>query len=200
MDVEWFCDNAAISLKEFPFRNTRGQMSVAPIIVNDSTDNFAATATSDVTFVMVNATDLLASSNHVFAGMTSVFLTTYVLIILGFLVGHFRLLSKAQIRGFGRFVHRYAISAILFIMTVTIHLEAIQWPAIWSIFISRLLMFFVSTAACLVISRGQFLGLSAIVSLLLTDSNDIADEENIKALAEMDGTAKRIESQQSKRF
>ncbi|VDK35844.1 unnamed protein product [Taenia asiatica] len=149
-------------------------MSATPIIVNVSTDNFAATAAADVTFVMANATDPLASSNHVFAGMTSVFLTAYVLIILGFLVGHFRLLSKAQIRGFGRFVHRYAISAILFIMTVTIHLEAIQWPAIWSIFISRLLMFFVSTAACLVISRGQLLGLSAIVSLLLTDSNDIA--------------------------
>ncbi|KAL5105950.1 hypothetical protein TcWFU_009620 [Taenia crassiceps] len=149
-------------------------MNATPIIADNSTDNIAGTATTDIVFVVANATNLLATSNHVFAGMTSVFLTTYVLIVLGFLVGHFRLLSKAQTRGFGRFVHQYAISAILFITTTSIRLEVIQWPAIWSILISRLLMFFVSTTACLVISQGQFLGLSAIVSLLLTDSNDIA--------------------------
>lgn len=149
-------------------------MNSTLFVTSESTKDLGTFATTDIADGLGNITTYSASYNHVFAGLTSVFLTIYILIILGFLVGHFRLLSKAQARGFGRFVYRYAISAILFTTTMTIRLEAIQWQAIWSIFIARLLMFFVSTIACLVISRGQLLGLSAIVSLLLTDSNDIA--------------------------
>ncbi|VDM17472.1 unnamed protein product [Hydatigera taeniaeformis] len=159
-------------------------MNTNSLIPSYSADNFTTFGTHANASFIANATNTSTTYNHVFAGITSVFLTIYVLIILGFFVGHFRLLSKAQIRGFGRFVHRYAISALIFIVspyfftsfntTVTIRLESIQWPAIWSIFISRFLMLIVSTTACLVISRGQFVGLSAIVSLLLTDSNDIA--------------------------
>ncbi|CDS36495.1 integral membrane protein GPR155 [Echinococcus multilocularis] len=149
-------------------------MNSTLFVTSESTKDLGTFATTDIADGLGNITTYSASYNHVFAGLTSVFLTIYMLIILGFLVGHFRLLSKAQARGFGRFVYRYAISAILFTTTMTIRLEAIQWQATWSIIIARLLMFFVSTIACLAISRGQLLGLSAIASLLLTDSNDIA--------------------------
>ncbi|KAM3182267.1 hypothetical protein ACTXT7_012732 [Hymenolepis weldensis] len=58
--------------------------------------------------------------------------------------------------------------------TVTIQLDLIQWPVIWATFTSRALMFFVGILACLSISRGRLLGLGAIISLLMTDTNDIA--------------------------
>nr|CDS25544.1 integral membrane protein GPR155 [Hymenolepis microstoma] len=115
-----------------------------------------------------------SQGDHVFSGVTSVFLTQYIVIILGFFVGHFKLLSKAQTRKLGKFLHRYALSAILFMATLTIQLDTIQWAAIRAILVSRVLMVFVGIFACLSISRGRLLGLAAIISLLLTDTNDIA--------------------------
>ncbi|KAM7534676.1 hypothetical protein Aperf_G00000109204 [Anoplocephala perfoliata] len=149
--------------------------SSPPPIFNNNNVSAVEPHLSNSTFSMGITADLASlPDDGVFSGITSVFLTQYIIIILGFLVGHFKLLSKAQTRGLGRFVHQYAISAILFMTTTSIQLDAINWPAIWAIFLSRLLMFSVGTLSCLLISRGGLLGLGAIVSLLLTDTNDIA--------------------------
>ena len=53
----------------------------------------------------------------VFSKLSSILFSQYIFVILGFLAGHFRVLSRAQIRGFGRFVHRYAISAVLLLVS-----------------------------------------------------------------------------------
>ncbi|VUZ39663.1 unnamed protein product [Hymenolepis diminuta] len=133
------------------------------------------TPTSNFT-ISINSTTLskISQDDNVFSAIISIFLTQYIFIILGFFVGHFKLLSKAQTRGLGRFVYRYALSAILFMATLTIQLDLIQWPAIWATFTSRVLMSFVGILACLSISRARLLGLGAIIGLLMTDTNDIA--------------------------
>ncbi|VUZ39665.1 unnamed protein product, partial [Hymenolepis diminuta] len=73
------------------------------------------TPTSNFT-ISINSTTLskISQDDNVFSAIISIFLTQYIFIILGFFVGHFKLLSKAQTRGLGRFVYRYALSAILF--------------------------------------------------------------------------------------
>ncbi|KAM3182266.1 hypothetical protein ACTXT7_012731 [Hymenolepis weldensis] len=87
------------------------------------------TPTSNFT-ISVNGTTLseISQDDNVFSTIISVFLTQYIFIILGFFVGHFKLLSKAQTRGLGRFVYRYALSAILFMDFTSTYSDYLRRP------------------------------------------------------------------------
>ncbi len=57
---------------------------------------------------------------------------------------------------------------------MTMDLQSIQWPLVWTIFLARAVVFFGTVILSLSFSKGRQVGVTGMVALFLTNSHDIA--------------------------
>ncbi len=66
---------------------------------------------------MNNSSNASHVDHHIFSEVVSIYLNLFSIVLLGYLVGQFQLLSKAQIRGLRIFVDKCALPAIFFMVS-----------------------------------------------------------------------------------
>ncbi|TGZ72966.1 hypothetical protein CRM22_001775 [Opisthorchis felineus] len=95
-------------------------------------------------------------------------------ILLGYLAGRYKILSEAEIRGLNSYVTKFALPAVFFKGMVTVDLTGMSWALVGAISLGKATVFFLAFATTLLLNRTSPFGMAAILSMFVSQSNDVA--------------------------
>ncbi|KAA3676401.1 uncharacterized protein DEA37_0012879 [Paragonimus westermani] len=95
-------------------------------------------------------------------------------IILGYLAGRWRILSDFEVQGLNSYVTTFALPAVFFKVMVTIDFSGVCWSLVAAVSLSKLVAFLLAFCVTLMLSRKSQLGVAAILSMFVSQSNDVA--------------------------
>ncbi|KAF6772936.1 hypothetical protein AHF37_08555 [Paragonimus kellicotti] len=95
-------------------------------------------------------------------------------IILGYLAGRWRILSDFEVQGLNSYVTTFALPAVFFKVMVTIDFSDVCWALVAAVSLSKLVAFLLAFCVTLMLSRKSQLGVAAILSMFVSQSNDVA--------------------------
>ncbi|KAF5404199.1 hypothetical protein PHET_02217 [Paragonimus heterotremus] len=95
-------------------------------------------------------------------------------IILGYLAGRWRILSDFEVQGLNSYVTTFALPAVFFRVMVTIDFSGVCWALVAAVSLSKLVAFLLAFCVTLMLSRKSQLGVAAILSMFVSQSNDVA--------------------------
>ncbi|KAJ1455091.1 hypothetical protein M885DRAFT_426266, partial [Pelagophyceae sp. CCMP2097] len=108
------------------------------------------------------------------------------IVSLGYLAGRLGILEAATLSGFGTFIGRFALPALLFRTLAMLDFGQVELQLLLGILLAKVAVFFVVLALSMkldhsgaagaagVASRGAVLGMSALRAIFCTQSNDFA--------------------------
>ena len=110
----------------------------------------------------------------------------FIIIFCGYLSNYFQIISESQAYGLNKFVSTFSLPSLIFYSLCTTKFELINWNYIFGIFLSKSCVFLIIFIACLLTMRPINLGIAAILSIFVSQSNDFAlGYPIIKALYEV---------------
>lgn len=86
----------------------------------------------------------------------------------------FKLLSTREANGLGTFVGTFALPAMIFTALCTLDFHCVNWKFVFSIFITKSILFLSVLIVGLVVNHGQNIGKAGLYSIFVTQSNDFA--------------------------
>ncbi|KAG5440958.1 Integral membrane protein gpr155 [Clonorchis sinensis] len=95
-------------------------------------------------------------------------------ILLGYLAGRYKILREAEIRGLNSYVTKFALPAVFFKGMVTVDLTGVSWALVGAISLGKATVFFLAFATTLLLNRTSPFGMAAILSMFVSQSNDVA--------------------------
>ena len=99
---------------------------------------------------------------------------SFVIILIGYLFGRFKIISPSDSHSIGSFVGKLALPALLFKNLAVIDLKSVSWCLIAGILIAKAVIFFAVAICTFFATRPFNLGKAGIFAICSVHSNDLA--------------------------
>ena len=99
---------------------------------------------------------------------------SFAIILLGYLLGHFKIIPPGEARAISELVGKLALPALLFQNLAILDLSSINWRFMSGILIAKVCVFLVTFVLTLVLSRPINIGKAGLFGIFTTQSNDFA--------------------------
>lgn len=116
----------------------------------------------------------LLDGSDVDSNLYPALLQVFTIILLGYLAGALKIISKEQGSGLNVFVGTFILPALLLKNIATLDFSIVDWYFLGSIFVSKSLVFFLAMVLTLCALRPTNIGMAAVFAIFVSQSNDFA--------------------------
>lgn len=106
--------------------------------------------------------------------LSSILLQCFALIVIGYAAGRFDVINATESDGLANFVSYFSLPSLIFLSLARCDFSQIDWYFIASVFIAKVLTFFMVVIVTLVISKSRSVGKAGLYGIFVTQSNDFA--------------------------
>ena len=115
-----------------------------------------------------------SSNKSAFDNLYPAILQCFFIILMGYISGRLGKITSSQGKGLGTFISTFALPSLLFKSMVELDLSVVNWRFLVSIFVAKVIVFFVVMVSALVTTRPVNFGKAGLYSIFTTQSNDFA--------------------------
>lgn len=94
--------------------------------------------------------------------------------IYSYLAGLFKIISNSETKGLNTFVGTFALPSLIFLSLVELDWHVVNWNFLFSILVSKAIVFFAVIIISLLVIRPLNLGKAGLLAIFCTQSNDFA--------------------------
>jgi predicted permease len=104
----------------------------------------------------------------------AVMLEVFATILLGYVIGRLKLITKQESKGLGRFASLIALPAGLFYNMAKIDFSGVNWSFMLGIFLTKSILFISVAVSFMAVTRRFEVARAGLYAIFATQSNDFA--------------------------